>query len=77
MAYLLEQKLNAAMRYQLDQKNQEFSQIRTTLSRHVNEAIVQNLSVSIGGQIQAVMAENRCQSLSLLKNNQPMTMLRT
>lgn len=36
------EEFDAAMRDQLDQKNQEFTQIRSTLSRHVNEAIAQN-----------------------------------
>lgn len=38
----VKEQFDAAMRDQLDQKNQEFTQIRTTLSRHVNEAIAQN-----------------------------------
>ena len=57
-----EQKL---MRDQLDQKNQEFSQIRTTLSRHVNEAIVQNqeFGVLLGVELDELREAERIQDV--------------
>ena len=60
-----EQKLNVAMRDQLNQKNQEFSQIRTTLSRHVNEAIAQNqeFGVLLGVELDALREAERIQDV--------------
>jgi len=59
------QKSGIAMRDQLNQKNQEFSQIRTTLSRHVNEAIAQNqeFGVLLGVELDALRDAERIQDV--------------
>ncbi|MBI3773975.1 MAG: diguanylate cyclase, partial [Gammaproteobacteria bacterium] len=53
------------VRDQLQHKNQEFTQIRTTLSRHVNEAIAQNqeFGVLLGVELDALREAERIQDV--------------
>lgn len=60
-----EQKLTTTTRDQLDPKNQEFSQISRTLSRHVNEAIAQNqeFGVLLGVELDELREAERIQDV--------------
>lgn len=59
------QNVDGLMREQLHQKNQEFSQIRSTLSRHVNEAIAQNqeFGVLLGVELDELHEAERIQDV--------------
>lgn len=56
---------DAGIRDELQHKNQEFTQIRTTLSRHVNEAIAQNqeFGVLLGVELDALREAERIQDV--------------
>lgn len=59
------QNVDVAIRDHFNQKNQEFSQIRTTLSRHVDEAIAQNqeFGVLLGVELDALREAERIQDV--------------
>ena len=59
------QSIDVAARNHFNQKNQEFSQIRTTLSRHVDEAIAQNqeFGVLLGVELDALREAERIQDV--------------
>ena len=59
------QSIDVAVRDHFNQKNQEFSQIRTTLSRHVDEAIAQNqeFGVLLGVELDALREAERIQDV--------------
>lgn len=61
----LDNNVDAAFREKLSQKNQEFLQIRSKLTRHVNEAIAQNqeFGVLLGVELDALREAERIQDV--------------